>query len=584
MPCPASWIHQNRKLPTDEMQWFTLRCKIRERACPGWVKSPPADDVVYTAEDPQKADRIAAAPRTGGQGCAPARRDHPVRADRRAATAAPGTRRSPARRRDVRPPRPPHAGRRARRTASRSSRDSRSARAAARRHRSGRARRARPAARHPGRRRRARGGRTARRAGTTRRATARSGGRRARADGADDREVAVRRRPGQRQTTLARRVVDQTDAPRPGARRASTIVGSAGQPRPVWRADVAQRRGAAGSSARARPARCRRLATWPGPPPTRSARGAPPDRHAGPARRRAPPGTRRARPAPSRSTARPGHAAREPDGGVVADDVAGVGDVVQAQGEAQVRVGPDVVADDAGRPLRRQDEVHAEAAAALGDADQRRHEVGQLGRERRELVDDHDEARQRRRAPGAARQAVRSTAPTDRSTCSRRRSSASRLVSARAARCSSRSVTTPTVCGQVGAGVERRAALVVDEHERQVVRAAACREPTTNVRSSSLLPAPVVPAISACGPSRTRSIATTPSAATPSDGDGRRVGAAGAPRRGDGDGVVDRSGTVVGVQRAEADVDGQRAGTGGEVLRVAEPGERCGRRRSPRRA
>ena len=30
-------------------------------------KSPPADDVVYTAEDPQKADRIAAAPRTGGQ-------------------------------------------------------------------------------------------------------------------------------------------------------------------------------------------------------------------------------------------------------------------------------------------------------------------------------------------------------------------------------------------------------------------------------------------------------------------------------------------------------------------------------------
>ena len=67
MPCPASWIHQNRKLPTDEMQWFTLRCKIRERACPGWVKSPPADDVVYTAEDPQKADRIAAAPRTGGQ-------------------------------------------------------------------------------------------------------------------------------------------------------------------------------------------------------------------------------------------------------------------------------------------------------------------------------------------------------------------------------------------------------------------------------------------------------------------------------------------------------------------------------------
>jgi len=31
------------------------------------VKSSPADHVVYTAEDPQKADRIAAAPRTGAQ-------------------------------------------------------------------------------------------------------------------------------------------------------------------------------------------------------------------------------------------------------------------------------------------------------------------------------------------------------------------------------------------------------------------------------------------------------------------------------------------------------------------------------------
>jgi hypothetical protein len=32
-----------------------------------WVKSSPAAGIVYTAVDPQKADRMAAAPRTGGQ-------------------------------------------------------------------------------------------------------------------------------------------------------------------------------------------------------------------------------------------------------------------------------------------------------------------------------------------------------------------------------------------------------------------------------------------------------------------------------------------------------------------------------------
>src|SRR5262249_38363023 len=41
---------------------FGSKCKWEKLLL--WVKSSPADDVVYTAEDPQKADRIAAAPRT----------------------------------------------------------------------------------------------------------------------------------------------------------------------------------------------------------------------------------------------------------------------------------------------------------------------------------------------------------------------------------------------------------------------------------------------------------------------------------------------------------------------------------------
>ena len=65
--------------------------------------------------------------------------------------------------------------------------------------------------------------------------------------------------------------------------------------------------------------------------------------------------------------------------------------VVEAQRDAQVGVGPDVVAHHAGRALRGEHQVDAEAAAALGHADERRQEVGQLGGQRGELVDHHDE-------------------------------------------------------------------------------------------------------------------------------------------------------------------------------------------------
>ena len=50
----------------------------------------------------------------------------------------------------------------------------------------------------------------------------------------------------------------------------------------------------------------------------------------------------------------------------------GVGRVLHPQGDAQVGVGPDVLADRTGRALGGQHQVDAEAAAALGDADERR--------------------------------------------------------------------------------------------------------------------------------------------------------------------------------------------------------------------
>ena len=62
----------------------------------------------------------------------------------------------------------------------------------------------------------------------------------------------------------------------------------------------------------------------------------------------------------------------------VADDVERVGSVVEAHRQAKVRVGSDVVTDHTAGPLRGQDQVHAQAAAPLGDADERVEEVGLL--------------------------------------------------------------------------------------------------------------------------------------------------------------------------------------------------------------
>ena len=101
----------------------------------------------------------------------------------------------------------------------------------------------------------------------------------------------------------------------------------------------------------------------------------------------------------------PWHAPRQRGRSRIADDVDGIGAVVEAQRQSQVGVGPDVIVDHARRPLRREHEVHPETPAALGDPDQRGDEVGEVDGEGRELVDHDGEARQRatRRPPDGRR-------------------------------------------------------------------------------------------------------------------------------------------------------------------------------------
>ncbi len=78
-----------------------------------------------------------------------------------------------------------------------------------------------------------------------------------------------------------------------------------------------------------------------------------------------------------------------------ADDRLRLHAVEHAQRDAQVRVGEDVLVDRPGRPLRGEDQMDTEAAAALGDVDDPGDEVGHLLDECGELVDDDHEGRRR---------------------------------------------------------------------------------------------------------------------------------------------------------------------------------------------
>ena len=221
------------------------------------------------------------------------------------------------------------------------------------------------------------------------------------------------------------------------------------------------------------------------------------------------------------------------------------------------------------RSLGGQHEVDTEAATALGHPDEGLDEVGQLGLERGELVDHHDEPRAAADAGwDGGGSSVRSAAPAARRVRSRWRSSASRQRSARCARCASRSVTSPTVWGSPAHRSKALPPLKSTSTKVTWSGEHAAASPATSVRSSSLLPAPVVPATSACGPSRTRSTASTPSSATPS----------GASRSGSAPAAAHRASRPSGwAGRDPAAGAGRRpgqAGAGHLQLRVVEPRQR----------
>lgn len=84
------------------------------------------------------------------------------------------------------------------------------------------------------------------------------------------------------------------------------------------------------------------------------------------------------------------------------DHVRALGHIRHPQCDPQVGVGADVRGHHAGGALGGQDQVQAEGAAALGDADQAGHEAGQVAGQGRELVD-HDHQPGQGRVAGLAR-------------------------------------------------------------------------------------------------------------------------------------------------------------------------------------
>ena len=96
---------------------------------------------------------------------------------------------------------------------------------------------------------------------------------------------------------------------------------------------------------------------------------------------------------PSLMKARPGLGAPDPGRGRHPDHVGGIVAALHTQRHPQVGVGQDVVVHDAGRALGRQDHVHAERAAHRGDGHQRGEHLGEVLGEHRELVDHQQQAR-----------------------------------------------------------------------------------------------------------------------------------------------------------------------------------------------
>ena len=159
----------------------------------------------------------------------------------------------------------------------------------------------------------------------------------------------------------------------------------------------------------------------------------------------------------------------------IADHVRGVGAILDPQCDPQIGVGPDVIADHPMRPLRRQQQMHAETSAALGDAEKSPDEARLRHREAREFIDNDDQPREstgvvQRPVPGEVARAgipQQSLATTQFGLEAAQRPRRQPVIEVRHEANGVR---------QIRAGVERRATLVVHEHERDVVGTRACGE------------------------------------------------------------------------------------------------------------
>ena len=85
------------------------------------------------------------------------------------------------------------------------------------------------------------------------------------------------------------------------------------------------------------------------------------------------------------------------------DDILGVGSVLHAQGDAHVGVGLDVLAQHPRGSLGSQDQMDTQASTPLGDAHQGVEKTGQLGGQRGELIDHHNQTGQLHLAPVAGK-------------------------------------------------------------------------------------------------------------------------------------------------------------------------------------
>ncbi len=243
--------------------------------------------------------------------------------------------------------------------------------------------------------------------------------------------------------------------------------------------------------------------------------------------------------------------------------------IVDPQREPQIGVRSDVVVHHPGRPLRRQHEVHPEAATALGDPDERRQETRNVLRHRRKLVDHDHEAGERRAITGPVLAEVGGSSRAEETLATRQL-----RVEAHQGALGEAAVEVghhPNGVRQGAAPVERGATLVVDQHELQVDGRHASGEADDHRAQQLALPRARRP-----GDQRVRTVPIEiefdDTVGRRPDDDGERwVVAAGLPRLDD---PVDAAPEHLGMQRAERERCGRPGDRFGHILGVGETGER----------